>query len=325
MSLSKMMTMFLSPDDAGGGAAAGAAAGATSSLNGTGGAAGAGTGASNGGAAAGGSSAGNGAASAGTSSQDWTHGFNDDQKGYIGNKGFKTPADLVESYRNLEKLRGVPQERLLTLPERFYDDAGKLTAEGRAIREKIGAPKEAKEYNLAMPKEGGDAKLTEHFRGLFHELGLPKADAEKIQGAWNTYAEQRGNAAKEAAVALARDQQAALAKEWGAATEQNINIAKDAIRAMGVKPEIVTALENSIGHHETAKLFHKLGTQVREAPFIGGSKPDAILEPVNAQQTIKDLRSDKEFGKRLLAGDKDAQAKWQRLHEQAYPGEVKTG
>lgn len=263
------------------------------------------------------------AATGTTPAPSWTDGFSDDQKGYVGNKGYKSAADLVDSYRGLEKLMGGPKDRLLALPERFYDDTGKLTPEGRAVRERLGAPKESKDYNLLSPKEGGDPKLLEHFRGLFHELGLPKSDAEKITGSWNAYAEAQSVAAKEVAAASFKDQQTQLAKEWGAATEQNTNLAKEAVRAMGIKESQINALSAALGHVEAMKFLHKLGTQVREAPFIGGGKPDALLEPVNAKAQIKELINDKNFGKLLSSGDRDAQAKWQRLHEMAHPGELR--
>jgi len=262
------------------------------------------------------------AVNSGASTGDWLGGLSEDLKGYVGNKGWKSPADLVESYRGAEKLLGVPKDRVLKLPEKFYDEKGKLTSEGRAIRESLGAPKEAKDYNLVAPKEGADPKLLDHFRGVFHELGLPKADAEKITSSWNDYIASQTTSAKEAASATIKNQQQALAKDWGAAYEQNLTIAKEAIRTMGVKAEEVTALESILGHDRAAKLFHQLGKQVGEAPYIGGQRPDALLEPVNAKAQIKELISDKDFANRLQSGDREAAAKWKRLHEQAYPGQV---
>ncbi len=318
---------LLSAEGAGTGASSGGASGAgTGSSSGTGVQA-AGTGGTGEGSAGAGSGqgagvgSGAGAGSAGAA-PDWTSGFNEDLKGYIGNKGFKSPTELADSYRSLEKLRGVPQDRLLTLPERFYDDAGKLTAEGRAIREKIGAPKEAKDYNLLAPKEGADPKLLEHFRGVFHELGVPKADAEKITGSWNQYIEAQQTAAKEAAVQAFKDEQAKLTKDWGAAYEQNVNVAKEAIRTMGIDTKKIDAMSAILGHAEAMKFFHKLGTQVQEAPFINGSRGDKILEPANAKARIRELMKDQSFGKLLEKGDLEARATWDRLHQQAHVGEI---
>lgn len=318
----KMMNLFLSPDAAAG-SASGAATGATSPAGAASAASGATSSALTAVAASPAASAVSAPASNAGTPASWTEGFSEDLKGYVGNKGWKSPSDVVDSYRGAEKLIGAPQDRVLKLPEKFYDDAGKLTAEGRAVREKIGAPKDAKDYNLLSPKEGGDPKLLEHFRGVFHELGLPKGDAEKITGSWNQYMESQSAAAKEARAQVVKDQDAQLAKDWGAAHEQNINIAKEAIRTMGLKTEQVTALEAALGRDNAAKLLHKFGTQVREAPYIGGSRPDEIATPLNAKNQINELKTDKSFGKLLESGDRDAKAKWDRLHQQAYPGDYR--
>ena len=81
---------------------------------------------------------------------DWTTGLNDDLRSYVQNKGFKDTAAVVESYRNFKKLHGVPQDRILKLPENLD------TPEGRAISERLGAPKDAKDYSINLPKEGAD-------------------------------------------------------------------------------------------------------------------------------------------------------------------------
>ena len=54
---------------------------------------------------------------------DWTAGLPEEMKGYVQNKGFKDPSAVVESYRNFEKLMGVPQDRMIKLPEKAEDKA----------------------------------------------------------------------------------------------------------------------------------------------------------------------------------------------------------
>lgn len=256
----------------------------------------------------------------GVTPTDWKSGFSPELKGYVDLKGFKDPVAMADAYRNLEKAFGVPQDRLLKLPEAFYDDKGKLTAEGRAIFDRLGAPKEAKDYNLQMPKEGGDPKLMEHFKSVFHDAGIPKAAAEKIVASWNEFQAQNLQTMKDASVQAFKDQQTKLQSEWGSATEQNTNIAKQAMQTMGLTTQQVDAISSSLGHAETMKLLHKLGTATGEAPFVGGSNPNRLLEPQTAQAKIKALMSDAEFGSKLSKGDSEAKRMWESLHAQAYPG-----
>ena len=99
------------------------------------------------------------AAAASTSGQaqtptDWTTGLSDDLKGFVQNKGFKAPTDILESYRGLEKAMGAKAEHLIKLPENMD------SPEGRAIWERLGAPKDAKDYKIGLAKEVGDRKST---------------------------------------------------------------------------------------------------------------------------------------------------------------------
>lgn len=252
----------------------------------------------------------------------WMEGFSDDLRGYIGLKGFKDPATLADSYRNFEKLQGVPQDRLMKLPEQVYDDKGNLTAEGRGIYERLGAPKEMKDYGIEAPKENADPKRLESFLKAAHDIGLTKSQAQKLAAADTEYYGGLMNAAKEAHTIKFNDQKAALSREWGAAHDQNTNIAKEAVRTMGISAAQVDGIANVLGHAETMKLFHKLGRQVGELPFVGGARGDGLLEPATAVAKIKELAADKSFADKLFAGDAESKKKWDHLHQMAYQGNI---
>src|SRR6185312_841401 len=75
----------------------------------------------------------------------WLEGATPEQVGYIQNKGWTDPKQVLEGYQNLEKMRGVPADRLLTLPATDADDATKA-----AFYEKLGRPKEAAGYDFSL-------------------------------------------------------------------------------------------------------------------------------------------------------------------------------
>lgn len=253
----------------------------------------------------------------------WMAGFNDELKGYVNNKGFKDPAAVADAYRNLEKLQGVPQDRLLKLPESFYDEkTGALTAEGRAIKERLGAPKTTAEYGIEIPKEGGDAKRLENFLRVAHDLGLTKSEAQKLAAADGEYFNQFTTAMRETQAAAFRDQETALKKEWGAAYDNNKNIASDAVRRLGWDAAKIDAVSGAIGHAETMKLLANLGKSVGEGAFVQGQRPNTPLEPATARAQIKEKMADKDFYGRLMNGEAEAKATWERLHQQAFQGTV---
>ena len=247
----------------------------------------------------------------------WKAGLNDDMKGWIDNKGFKDPAMLADAYRNLEKLHGVPADRIAKLPERFYDDKGQMTPEGRAVYEKLGAPKKPDEYGLKAP-QGADQKALDAFAAKAHELGLTKAQAEALNKWGDETNSGRAKAMQEAAISKFNDEDRALKAEWGGAFEQEKKIAADGMRKMGWDGKIVDSMAAVIGHKETMKLLNQIGKATGESQFFGAQKQDMKMIPMNAKSKIEELKGDKAFGERLLAGDRDAKAQWDRLHADAF-------
>lgn len=246
----------------------------------------------------------------------WMMGFNEEQKAFVQNKGYKGPGDVVDSYRNAEKLIGMPAERVLKLPEKMD------SPEMRAIWERLGAPKEAKEYGIEVPKEGGDAKLMETFIGTFHENGVTKTAAQKIVSKWNEFQAARATEMKAQADLNFKNQDAALKKEWGAAYEQNMNLAKQAAGVVGLNAQQVDALASQIGHDGVGKLLHKISLSTRESGFVAGANPGTgLMTPEQAKTAIKGLMTDLDFQRRFAAGETEAKAKWQSLHVMAHPGE----
>lgn len=89
------------------------------------------------------SGAGSGAASTpGSSGTEpaWYGSVDADTESYIKNKGWKGPGDLLKSYTNLERLRGVGADKLLKLPD--FNNAD----EANAFYERIGVPKAPTDY-----------------------------------------------------------------------------------------------------------------------------------------------------------------------------------
>jgi hypothetical protein len=247
--------------------------------------------------------------------QTWTDGFSDDLKGYVQNKGFQNPGELLESYRNFEKLQGVPQNQILKLPQNLDIS----TPEGRAVFERLGAPKDAKEYKIDLPKEGGDQQAADWLRDYAHKNALTHKQVENLVQGWNELQTGRNSAMTEAQAMELKNQNDGLKKEWGAAFDQNINVAKAAARVMGLEAKQVDALEASLGFSETMKLLHKFGSATGEHSFVSGAPANAgLLSRDQAMSKISELSSDRSFGARLSRGEAEAKRQWDNLHKMAY-------
>lgn len=252
---------------------------------------------------------------------DWTAGFNDEMKGYINNKGFKDVSTLADSYRNLEKLIGVPKEQIMKLPASLRDEKGAWTPEGRAVFERLGLPKEAKEYGLKFKDGMVDPKIAEALPNWFLEAGIPKDAANAIVTSLQNFQQAAQAQAVEDYKAKATAAEANLKKEWGGAYEQNITLAKEATRVLGLETSQLNAFEQVLGHEGAMKLLQKVAGAVREDNFTSGRSANTQMTPDQAKSQIKDLQKDLDFGSRLMRGEVEAKTKWEGLHKQAYPGD----
>lgn len=285
---------------------------------GTGGESGASGGPAAGTGAPGAATQGTGAGAAPQTATEWTSGFSDDLKGYVQNKGFKGPQDILESYRNFEKLQGAPQDRILKLPEDMN------TPEGRQVWERLGRPKDAKDYKIEIPKEHGDPALAEELRQIADKNNFTHSQIEGLVQWWNGRTEAGMKAFTEAQVQAKNNADQTLRKEWGAAYEQNRNVADNAARTLGLGEKELGALAQALGPDGALKTLLKLGKATGEADFVSGGPAGrgSLLSPEQSKNEINSLMSDPSFTKRLMSKDADAVRKWDNLHKMAYGGEV---
>lgn len=264
----------------------------------------------NNGSAAGGQPGAGGAG--GEGGQPWFAGIQDEGlRGYVQTKGFKDPAALAESYRNLEKLQGVPQDRLLKLPEKPDDPAW------NDVFGRLGKPADPKGYEL---KFEGDPSFAERFAGVFHEANLTKAQAAKLNEAWNGYVneliQQDEQARKERDAAEMQE----LRQKWGQQFDANAELGRRAGREFGLSEQEFAAISSALGSGKTLELFQRIGSKLGEAaPFNpqggnGGGSGFGIT-PEAAKARIQALTADKEWAARYLNGGAAEKAEMERLQK----------
>lgn len=313
-----------------GGGSSGAAAGGSAGGGGSAGASGAPAAGGGPGPAGGGQSSGHVAGSAPsapsaagnspglpTAAPDWTGSFNDDGKGFVQNKGWKAPTDMLESYRNLEKLVGHPQEKLLKLPA--DDDVPGWDS----VHTRLGKPATPEAYGLKPAKEGENADFSNWASQEFHKSNLTTKQAQRLAEGWNKYQQGKEAEGKAAYQAKGIAEMTALKKEWGAAHDQNMSIAQRAAREFGIEPQVIDTLESSIGYAKTMKLFQNIGSKLGESSFVAGNggsgSGNGPMTPAQAQAQIKALRGDPAFTKKYQEGGHAERAKMEMLHKYAYP------
>lgn len=248
-------------------------------------------------------------------SQDWTSGLPDLAKGYVQNKGWKGPEDLVTSYQNLEKNFGVPESQLLKLPK---EDAG--AEDWGKVWNKLGRPEKPDGYGIKS-KDGAANEFQKWASEAFHEAGLTTKQAQAVVAKWDGYIEAQEKAQHAVQAQKVEQEVASLRTEWGPAYDQSVKDAQKAAQTFGVKPEVVDALEKSMGYSETMKFFQKIGAKLGEADYVSGARGDSFnraLTPEAAIAKIEELKQDPTWVKNFLGGGSKEKAEMARLHKFAY-------
>jgi hypothetical protein len=237
--------------------------------------------------------------------------------GYLQNKGWTEPVQMLDSYRNLEKLMGADRAgNTVILPK-----ADSSPEELGKFYEKLGRPTAATEYKVDVP-EGAPKEYADGFRNVAFELGLSQKQVEGLAKWNNGFAGAAGEQQKLAAQQRFQADDAALKADWGQAFTQNLGQAQAAVRGLGISAEQIDQMSGSMGHKATMELFQKIGSRMGESDFVTGDKLEKFgnaLTPGQAKAEIQSLRDDRAFVAKLMSKDAEATAKWTRLHNFAFP------
>lgn len=241
--------------------------------------------------------------------------------GYVQNKGWKSPVELLNSYKGLEKLAGAPADKILRLPDEG-DDAG-----WNDVLTKLGRPATPEEYKIEVPPEVGDEKFAAEAKGWMHKAGLTAKQAEAIAGEWNAAMKAR----VEEQQAIERQQAEAFEKKSAEDLEaiarklgpdqyaEAVEYGRRAVRHYGLKEEQLTALERVMGTEAFTMLLSDAGRARSEAKFVGSEQASSFtMSRAQALAKIDALKADKEWQDRYLNGGAKERDEFERLNKVAY-------
>lgn len=233
-----------------------------------------------------------------------------DLKGYVQNKGWSSPVELANGYRNLEKLLGGEK---LPLPK------GDADAEGWSrVYDALGRPKEAAGYKIAVP-DGADPTFAQAAAGKFHELGLSTKQASALAEWWNGQSASMMQTQQQQTAAQAEQQLQSLKQEWGQTFDENVEMGRRAARQFGLDADKLNKMETALGTGEMLKLMASVGRGLGEDKFVTGQTPGFGMTPEAAKQRISALQGDPDWRGKYLNGNADARAEMQKLMAAAYP------
>ena len=248
----------------------------------------------------------------------WTDGFDDDLKGFVGNKGWQDAKTAVDAYRKRAKFVGADR---MAVPK--DGDAEGMT---EALR-RLGAPDDADGYELKVPDGLPEGFYSDDsakwFRGLAHQANLTKTQAKTLHDAYvqELHRLQQDDATTAKADAAKLD--AELRTEWGQAYDQKVELAQRAAAKLGEQAQI-DALEKQIGSVPLLRLFANLGAAIGEDKLIGKGQTSFAMTPEEAKAAIAQM--DNDATTMQILGDKmhpqhvATKKKRADLFNAAYPG-----
>lgn len=240
----------------------------------------------------------------------WYDGADQETVGYLTSRGWDKDAKVaafgaIKAHKEAERFVGIPTSELLRLPKVANDPAWD------GVWQRLGAPKEAKEYTFEGVKKADgnppDDKFLDGVRAIAAELKLPKDRAPQLAqhllkqqesaGVFN----QQENAAK---IALEKD---TLQKNWGSNFNANFFVAQRAAQALGVTEAQIKALDSTVGHAAVMEMFRTIGAKIGEDKFIsnGNSPVPGVMTKAEAINRRAELMADNAWVTRYRAGGRE--------------------
>ena len=239
----------------------------------------------------------------------------------VNDRQWKGVPDVVTSYRNLEKLVGVPPERIIKLPgDKDPSDSW------NAVYDRLGRPKAATDYKIPLP-EGDKGDFAKAMAPIFHEAGLSQAQVQKLAEKTNAHVAEQMKAQTTASNEKIAADLTALKADWGNKYDENAAVVDNAAKAFGMTADHLTALKAAMGPRAAMKFLHNIGSKLGvEAAFVDGGKGNPpgfeAMTPEIAKGKIEQLKSDKAFTAQFISQDPkvrgDARQKMDALHKIAF-------
>ena len=223
-------------------------------------------------------------------------------RGWHSKPAVDVAVEAMKAHRELEKHIGVPANELIRIPKT------PTAPEWKDVYTKLGAPADPAAYKfdgLKLNDADLPPALQDFFRKTATDLHLSVEGASRMASAVITQLKTDVDAATATRTAELANQKTELAKNWGANAEVNKVVASNAAKAFGITPEVINALEATMGYAKTMEFFRQVGTKIGEDSFVRGSTQVGGTSIMTVDQAVEKrsaLMKDQAWVNRYLAG-----------------------
>lgn len=240
-------------------------------------------------------------AAAPTGDAKWYANIDERHHGLIESRHWENQDSMLDSYTNLEKLRGVPDDQLLKMP--LAEDVDGMNE----LYNRLGRPETAEGYAFEKG-EGWTDEYTKWYTETMHDLGMSEKQAAGLQAKHAEFEASNTAAMNEAKTVSQVNEMKEWQNDMGAAYEEKLQSVKEGANKLGWSNEDIVAMEGVLGTKKLMNTLSGLGESMGEAKFSGnGSEntppPAGTLTREAAKKQYAELNANQEFRNQLMSGD----------------------
>ena len=209
-----------------------------------------------------------------TSQSPW-EGFAEEDTKFVGDKGWKTPSDMLKSYRELEKSYG----NKISLPK--DEDAESW----KNLYSKLGMPETAEGYDLEGVDESIKASIGEI---LFKNNVLPK-DVKGLIADYDNFVKAQQEIMNKSYEEKANKELEETLESWGDDKDRNTELAKRGAKLVGLTEDELTLVERSVGTKKFLSAMLKLGEAISEDSIKTAKQTGTPNEELGLVEYFKQL------------------------------------
>jgi hypothetical protein len=222
---------------------------------------------------------------------------------WIENKGFKSPAEAIAAYRQLENQFGSGEK--LVLPKDANDADG-----WNRVFTALGRPEAPEGYDAKPLGDQVDPAFFGEFAKAAHAAGLTQRQVEAVA----EFNNQQLAAAATAQAQREKAEGAELRKTHGAALETMMAHTDRALAAYGFTEQEAIAMRQALGVKRSLEFFAKLGSGMAEDGLPGNGNKGGGGDLATMLQRKQQIIKDPELAGKLRNGDPALKAEWDAIN-----------
>jgi hypothetical protein len=183
-----------------------------------------------------------------TSQSSWEE-FSEDDKKYIGDKGWKATPDILKSYRELEKSYGTK----ISIPK-DEDSEG-----WNKLYTKLGRPETAEDYEFEA-----DESIKAEAKKTFFELGFSNKQSSKLVEWFNNIQTAQREAIEKQFEEQSKKEKQEVISQWGDDAVKNKELMTRGARLLSQEEDDWHKIEGALGTKKFMQVMVSLGEKISE-------------------------------------------------------------